>query len=169
MNIILIVLILIIIFYIYCYFIFSNNIIILQTNLNDFDFSLLLERQPLVIEDYIIDILSVIKSWFSSNIVQDANYNEKYDWNQNNHKFMFVYALEDTEILLYPPNKKIINDTPDNDEPIIGIQLKTSQSLIIPFKWSYNIKNTNSIKLYGIHDYITYLLFNFSNYSLLRF
>jgi hypothetical protein len=141
----------------------------LQTNLNDFDFSLLLERQPLVIEDYIVDILAVIKSWFSSNIVQDTVYNDKYDWNQNNHKFMFVYALEDTEILLYPPNKKIINDTPDNDEPIIGIQLKASQSLIIPFKWCYNIKNTNSIKLYGIHDYITYLLFNLSNYSLLRF
>jgi hypothetical protein len=141
----------------------------LQTNFNEFDFSLLLERQPLVIEDYTTDILTVIKSWFSSNIVQDAFYNDKFDWNQNNHKFMFLYVLEDTEILLYPPTKKIINDIPDNSEPILAIQLKEMQSLIIPFKWYYNIKNTNSIKLYGIHDYITYLLFNLSNYSLLRF
>ena len=169
MNILLISIIVAIIFYIYCYFIFSSNILILQTNLNDFDFNLLLERQPIVIEDYIIDVISVIKSWFSTNIIQDASYNNQIIWNQNKHKFMYIYALEDTEILLYSPIKKVINDTPDNSEPVLAIQLKNRQSLIIPFYWYYNIKNINTAKLYGIHDYITYLLFNFSNNSFLRF
>jgi len=69
---------------------FSNNIIILQTSLNDFDFNLLLERQPIVIEDYIIDIISVIKSWFASNIIEDLSYDCSILWNLNRHKFLFV-------------------------------------------------------------------------------
>ena len=150
------VIILCIIFYVYCYFVFPNNVSILQTSLQEFDFNLLLKRQPLVIEDCIKDVISVINSWFSPNIIQDIMFDTKRIWNINSHKYLFVYALDDTEILLYAPGHKVNDDNPDNSEPVIAIKLKASQSVIVPYRWYYNTKN--NVKLYGIHDYITYLI-----------
>lgn len=144
--------------YIYCYFIFPKNLSIVQTSLEDFDFHLLLKRQPLVIEDKVKDIIVVLTSWFSTNIIQDSEFDMKRIWNLNSHKYLYCYALSDSEILLYPPGNNVVNDTPDNREPIIGIQLREMQSIIIPFRWYYNIKNNESIKLYGIHDYVTYAI-----------
>jgi hypothetical protein len=129
---------------------------ILQTNLQEFDFNLLLKRQPLVIEDCVKDIVGVINSWFSPNIVQDIVFDNKRIWNINSHKYLCVYALDDAEVLLYAPGHKVIDDTPDNSEPVIAINLKASQSVIVPYRWYFNTKN--NVKLYGIHDYITYLI-----------
>ena len=148
------IIILCIIFYVYCYFIYPTNVSILQTTLKEFDFHLLLKRQPLVIEDCIKDVIHVIRSWFSPNIIQDIVYDSKRIWNVNSHKYLYVYALKDTEVLLYAPGHKVIDDNPDNNEPVIAITLRASQSVIIPYRWYYNVKN--DVKLYGIHDYITY-------------
>lgn len=152
---ILLILIGIILAYTYCYFIFPDNITILQCSLDEFDFPYLYRRQPLVIEDYIANVSNIIQIWFSSNIVQNVTLQPKQLWNLNCHKYLYVYAQHDTEILLYGPGKKVENDTPDNSEPVVSIQLKKAQSLIVPYRWYYNI-DLDNVQLYGIHDYITY-------------
>jgi hypothetical protein len=148
--------ILCILFYIYCYFIYPTNVSILQSNLQEFDFNLLLKRQPLVIEDSVKDVLSLLKSWFEPNIIQDTQFDDKRIWNVNSHKYLYIYALIDTEVLLYAPGHKVVNDMPDNNEPVIAIKLKATQSIIVPYRWYYNTKN--NVKLYGIHDYVTYVM-----------
>lgn len=148
----------IIVVYIYCYFIFPPDISILQTSIDNYDFNMLLKRQPLVLEDHNKKILNVINSLFSGNIIKDVKFDKKYIWNLNVYKYLYIYALNDTEILLYPPKIKVLNDTPNNNEPVVSIMLHKYQSVIIPFRWYYNIKNIEDTKLYGIHDYITYLL-----------
>jgi hypothetical protein len=154
-NIFLIILIITAI-YAYCYFIFPSHISIIQTSLQEFDFNLLLNRQPIVIEDQIKDVLTVISSWFSPNIIEDIQFDSKRTWNLNFHKYLYCYATDDTDILLYPPGNKVINDIPDNREPILAIKLKKNQSLIIPFRWYYNAPK--NVKLYAIHDYMTYII-----------
>lgn len=148
----------ILLIYIYCYFIQPPYISVIQTTLNDFDFNLLLNKQPLVVGDKIKDVLVLLNCWFSPNIIQDIEFDNKRHWNINFHKYLFCYATDDTEILLYSSKHKVIDDVADDREPIIAIQLKKSQCLIIPYRWYYNIKNNS--KMYGIHDYITYLLDN---------
>jgi len=144
--------------YIYCYFIYPSYISIIQTSLEDFDFNLLLKRQPIVIEDRIKDVINVINSWFSPNIIQDIQFDTKRIWNVNSHKYLYVYTLIDSELLLFAHGNKVIDDVPDSNESVIAIQLKANQSAIIPFRWYYSIKNIDDVKLYGIHDYITYAL-----------
>lgn len=148
----LIILVCMAIAYSYCYFIFPDDVSILQTNLSDFDFNMLQRRQPLVVQDYVADVDNLImQAWFSPNIVdKDLQKDESLVWNINNHKYCYVYALEDTELILCPPAS-----LSDDGEPMcLAIKMKKSQSVIIPFKWQYgNIKN---VKLYGIHDYVTY-------------
>lgn len=153
---ILLIILFVAVVYTYCYFIFPSHISILQTSLQDFDFNLLLNRQPVVIEDKIKDVRSVLSSWFSPNIIEDIQFDKKRTWNINFHKYLFCYATDDADILLYPPGNKVVNDVPDNREPIIAVKLKKGQSLVIPYRWYYNAPN--NIKLYGIHDYITYIL-----------
>lgn len=157
MKVILLILVIIII-YIYGYFIYPSDISILQSSLSNFNFNLLLKRQPLVIDDKVKNIIGVIDAWFSYNIIQDHIFNEKRIWNINEYKYLVIYCTNDDDILLYQAGNKVIDDTPDNREPVINIILKQNQFVVIPYRWYYNIKNINSFKLYGIHDYITYIL-----------
>ena len=150
--------VLVVLLYAYCYFVYPHHISIIQSTLSEFNFNMLLERQPLVIEDTVKDIFMVLNSWFSFNIIQDIEFNQNRLWNINFHKYLYCYSTEDTEILLYKAGNNVTNDTPDNSEPVIAIKLKQKQSLIIPYRWYYNIKNINDVKLYGIHDYVTYVI-----------
>ena len=152
----------IILFYIYCYFVFPDDVKILQSSLNDFEYNMLLRRQPLVIEDNVKDIISLIKTWFKGNIIQDAFFDNNIIWNINNYKYLLIYSLEDTEILLYQAGNNVVDDVPDEREPVISITLKKFQSTIVPYRWFYNLSNKNDVKLYGVHDYVTYLIYFFT-------
>jgi len=159
MNSYLIIFIIIILIYISFYFIYPKSITILQTTLNDFDFNLLLQKQPLVIGDKIKNIDDIIKLWFTPNIIESYNLvdiNNK--WNKNNFKYLFIYSINDTEILLYQAGQQFINNIPNEKEPILAIKLKKYQSLIIPFKWHFQVQKNTDIEIIGIHDYITKLV-----------
>lgn len=137
------------------YFIFKEEIVIHQTNMEGFDFNLLYAKQPLIIEDSIANIHHIIHLWFDSNIIDDV-YPENI-WNTNKHKYLLLYAGDDeSEITLYHPSHKIIDGMPENDDSLMTIKLKNRKVLIIPYRWHYNIKGM--VEVYGIHDYITYVL-----------
>jgi hypothetical protein len=157
-----IIILIILILYSLCYFIYPTSIIILQTTLNEFNFNQLLQKQPLVIGDKIADVNTLLESWFGPNIINIYN-PYQYIWNMNNYKYMFIYSQEDTEILLLQAGKKLINNNPDNKDTILAIKLYKNQSLIIPFKWHFYYDKQN-IKIYGIHDYITYMINIFTKY-----
>jgi hypothetical protein len=149
-------LIIIIIIYIYCYFIFPSNIQILQTNIDDFNFSLLYLRQPIVIPDYLEEKEKLINSWFNYNSISyNNNNNNNNNWNHNHNKYLFISAVEDTEVIIYKAS--VYSKDPEEDDRIIAIKLEKNQSLIIPFKWKYHIKR-DEVELWEINDLITSFL-----------
>jgi hypothetical protein len=148
--------IVLIIIYIYCYFIFPSTIQILQTTISDFNFSLLYTRQPIVISDYLHEKEKLIHSWFQYNFIYKINNNENDEWIHNNHKYLFINANNDTEIIIYKAS--IYNYIPNEDDTIIAIKLEKNQSLIIPYKWKYYIKTKDDIDIWAIDDLITYVL-----------
>jgi hypothetical protein len=97
------------------------------------------------------NVHNLIQAWFSPNIVNAKNVDESMLWTTNTYKYCYVYALEDTELILCPAKP--------SDEPMcLAIKMRKSQSVIIPFRWQYgNIKN-NNVLLFGIHDYVTWIL-----------
>ena len=156
MKLLIIILTIIIIIYAYCYYIFPNEISILQTDLSNFNFSLLSSRQPIVISDFIQNPLEVINSWFNYNIINsnmnDNNNNDNNnDWIHNNYKYLFINAYDDTEVIIYKAEITKIN--PKAEDNIIIIKLQKNQSLILPFKWKYY---SNNINKWGIDDLITF-------------
>lgn len=158
MNFYLIVFIIAIVVYIYCYFIFPKSILILQTTINDFNFSLLNSRQPIVISDYLYDKELLINSWFNYNIINVFNNidDENDNWKHNNNKFLFISANKDTEIIIHKASFSFT--IPDENDKIIAIKLEKDQSLILPYKWKYYIKNKNDVIIWSIDDYITSFL-----------
>ncbi len=154
----LLLIIVLIIGYAYCYFVFPKDLHILQTSVRDFDFNLLQARQPLVVQDAIPnDMDTLIKSWFSPNIVKKLEQPVEDKWKINTHKFLLVHVHQDTELLLYQAGHKIdTNGMPSTDEPIIAIKMKEFQSVIIPYRWHYHLNK--ECNLYGIHDYVTYVI-----------
>jgi hypothetical protein len=150
---ILILTIIILIIYSICYYIFPTDISIYQADIEKFDISLLSSRQPIVIVDYLQNPEDIIKCWFKYNIINFNNDINNNDWKHNNHKYLFINAIKDTEIIIYKAQITKINPTP-NDKIII-IKLKENQSLILPFKWKYYGNNVN---IWDIDDIITFSL-----------
>ncbi len=151
----LIFIIIIIIIYISCYFIFPTSIQILQTTITDFTFASLNTRQPIVISDYLQEKEELINTWFKYNIISKIIDNNN-GWIHNKFKYLFINANKDTEVIIYKAS--IYSKIPNENDRIIAIKLQKDQSLIIPFKWKYFIEDSNDISLWGIHDYITYVV-----------
>jgi len=157
---ILILSIIILIIYTICYYIFPTEVSIYQTDIEKFDINVLSSRQPIVISDYVQNPEDIINSWFKYNIINfdgndngydnDNNGNDN-DWKHNNHKYLFINAVKDTEIIIYKAQITKINPTPE--DKIIIIKLKQNQSLILPFKWKYY---GNNINIWNIDDIITF-------------
>jgi hypothetical protein len=148
--------------YTLCYYIFPTDISILQTTIDFFTFDLLTSRQPIVISDYLQNPEEIINSWFKYNIINhNEEYNEEYnednnndtDWKQNNNKFLFINATEDTEVIIYKAQRT--KENPPEDSKIIIIKLEKNQSLILPFKWKYY---GNKIDKWEIDDFITFFV-----------
>jgi hypothetical protein len=135
-----------------CYYVFPKEISILQTEIDTFNLTSLALRQPIVISDLLQDPNEIIESWFKFNF-KYQDYDISNDWMQNRHKYLFINALEDTEIIIYKAEIKKTNPNPD--DKIIAIKLKKYQSLILPFKWKFFGINFNK---WAIDDLITFSL-----------
>lgn len=150
--------IILIILYASLYFIHREDIVLHQTNVYNFDFSLLYNKQPIIIEDSVKELDTLILSWFSPNIISKYLIINEI-WKKNNYKYTIIYSIKDTEITLSHPYNNLDNyDTENPLFPLTTIKLKNNKLIIIPFKWKYNVADTNDVIVYGIHDYITYLL-----------
>ena len=160
MKFIVIIIVIIILIYISCYFIFPPEIQIMQTTINDFNFSILYTRQPIVIYDCVKEKEELINSWFKYNSISSLNFNDdnndNNDWIYNKYKYLFISAnevTEVTEIIIYKAS--IYSNPPTETDSIIAIKLQKDQSLILPYRWKFFTENKNNISVWGINDLIT--------------
>ena len=120
MKLIYIIIIFIIVFYTLCYYLFPNELSILQTNIDNFDFSLLSKRQPIVISDYIQEARKVIDCWFKYNFINKLNNENDNDWKHINYKYLFINATNNIEVIIY--KAQIQKQNPTSSDKIIIIK-----------------------------------------------
>lgn len=152
----------ILIIYIYSYYKFPHNISIIQTNLDRLNYNMLLEKQPVVIENNKTDLEQLKNTLFNLTISDLFYLEDTNEWINNRYKHFVLQAIveedKEAEILIYAPFKNIINGLPDMNENLINIQLRNGQCLILPFHWKYFIEKNNKFNCLGIHNLITYFL-----------
>ena len=169
--------ILIIIIYASLYYIFEDELIIYQVEAMHFDFNLLYNKQPIIIQNS-INIDDILADWFNYNIIE-YDLNIPNIWNKNNFKYLLIYVDQqegnNVEITLGNPCTKQENNIPispdilpEYNQKLTTIVLNSNKILVIPFKWYYNLNIiSGSPRFFGIHDYITYGL-SFGNNSSLK-
>lgn len=132
------------------------KIMILQSSVNDFKPSLLLEKQPIVVQDRIENIKPIWDNIFKLNIKTEFMITPEMEWIKNKYKFMMLHSKEDCEVLVCPPNCKTNGNVPDVSEQVIAIKLYKHMSLIVPYRWYLSINK--EVHACGSHDLITYFL-----------
>tara|TARA_B100000795_G_scaffold269298_1_gene258253 strand:+ start:2623 stop:3096 length:474 start_codon:yes stop_codon:yes gene_type:complete len=137
------------------YFIFTDEFSIYQTDIDHFNFDLLYSKQPIVINNLNLELKNVLYKWFSYNIIKN-NIILFDDWGRNKYKYLLISSKDSVEVTLCNPKTSTTNGIPNESNDISTIKLN-NKSLIIPFKWYYHI-SSNNVEIYGIHDYITYML-----------
>jgi hypothetical protein len=133
-----------------------SSVVILQSSLGDFDPNMLLEKQPIVIQDRVESMQPIWDGWFRYNRRNVFGITPDMEWIRNRHKFMLLHAQEDSEVMLCYPLCKAEKGVPDTSEEVITIKLYKGMSLIVPYRW-YIATNSPTYAC-GVHDVFTYLL-----------
>lgn len=157
MNVFAIIIVAIIIYiYISYYYRYPENIKILNAYENNFNTTLLLEKQPIVLLENQYPTLEIAKKnllpyLFSKNINHIP-----LIWNKNPSKYLFITTEKDIEIHLLPASKKLYNLQPSEDDVLITLQIRPSQLIILPFHWYYY--SPIDLNILTVDDYISWAL-----------
>ena len=164
MNIVLIIIIILSI-YVYSYYRYPSKVLILQSLPDQFKADMLLERQPIVIENNASSLKDFKNAFFKWSPTHNFNISGSEKWHYNRYKYIALELENDGEILLCPPKTKMIvditnaQDIPDPDDAnLLAVQAKKGEIVIIPFHWRYLIDVKLDVACLGIHDFITYFL-----------
>lgn len=134
-----------------------TTITILQTTLGDFQFDMLYEKQPIVIQDEIADLAQVLAAWFPNNTRTEGTLIPGAAWTQNRHKYLLIQAQ--TEGDLYLVNSSAVmgaDGMPDpQSQALVGIHLRPGQVVIVPFKMRFAPADGFAATTIGVHDLIT--------------
>ena len=165
--ILLFIIVIIIATYIYSYYKYPSHVSILQTRPTDFNTDMLLEKQPIVIENNKTNLDELKPLFFYMNPTDNFSLSASDIWHLNKYKYVAIQFEKPGEILLCPPASKMITSSPNtpdilvpdpSDTNLLAIQAKAGEIVFIPFHWRYFITSKLIIKCLGIHDYITYFL-----------
>ena len=160
--------------YIYSYYWYPPTVSILQTRPYEFKPDMLLERQPIVIENNASTLEDLHSAFFKLNPIEEFKLGGSDTWHPNPYKYVAVQMQTPGEILLCPASTRMIPDTtptthstdgadnvmiPDpTDSNLLAIQAQAGEIIMIPFHWHYLITGKVKVKCLGIHDYVTYFL-----------
>lgn len=136
------------------------SLTLLQSGLEKFQFSLLFEKQPIIIHDRIRDIQELLKAWFNTNKqehhLMKLSPSENPIWNTNSYKYTLIHPTEDIEVALCSAKVKLKDNIPPEKETLVIIKLKANMILILPFHIHYALLGSGlDVPVVGIHDYIT--------------
>lgn len=153
----LLILLIAIIIYVYIsyYYRYPTNVKILSAYDNNFNTSLMMDKQPIVILDT-NKSLQQFKKEIVPYLPHVTRTHDPLIWNTNTCKYILIKSEIDTEIHLLPASKKLVDNSPSSDETLITLEIKPSQIIILPFKWHYY--SEKKLDLLGVHDFITWFL-----------
>jgi hypothetical protein len=142
--------------YISYYYRYPQKVKVLNAYTNQFNNSLLFEKQPIVLLDNIYSTLKIAKSYINPYSFHKEIVHIPLVWNTNRSKYLFIRCDKETELHLLPSSKKLYNGQPMADETLITIQIKPSQLIIIPFHWHFY--SSINLDILGMNDFISWIL-----------
>jgi hypothetical protein len=138
---------------------------ILQTTLRNFNFDMLREKQPIVIQDHVATLTSLSDMWFKYNTIASfdlsASLVENPHWIRNAYKFLVIQPKNDCELLIASArDRPDANNIMSEDAAIVAIQMTAGRVFIVPLHMHYAIvcNGSGSCQCIGVHDILTRIL-----------
>lgn len=148
------IILLVTVMYVYSYYLFPKTVTVLQTSAGKFTTNMLLDKQPVVVEES-FDFFDVQMSyWYLHKDVCDSIRIDT--WQKNKFKYLGLHAVFPCELLAVPGNP----DDPANATSIIAFKMQPGQTVFLPFHWSYSVQADSPypLKAVGVHDLVTFFL-----------
>lgn len=148
--------------YVTYYYRYPEEVAILQNTVGDMDLNALLQKQPIVVEDQVLELEALANAWFKFHYKTSVTplRQDTEAWARNRYKYLMIQPATKAEIMMYPPAKPILLDgAPDPNETLLVIPLEANQPVILPLHWRYRFLELNTdYTLVGAHDWMTWLL-----------
>jgi hypothetical protein len=145
--------------YVYSYYLHPSVPEIIQIPAAKFSDTILLDKQPVVVEDGGTDFIARLLKGFM--ITAPVNQPDSPpEWRKNKYKYLAIQVGDSKEdILVCPATAKRDNTgAPVTESAIIAFRMSLGQTLIVPFHWLYYIDSPSTTNMSGIHDLVTYFL-----------
>jgi len=144
-HLIVLVIALFIAFYSYCYTRVPHVVQIIQVSLSQLKPSHLLEKQPIVISEPIVDPMSLIDSVFKfiSFSPKTAAHKTGHKLTQTDSRYTLISCKQEGLVDVFHPKFTNVMNTPRAE--FITFKLAPSQVLILPKKWWYQVKGDCTI------------------------
>lgn len=150
-KLIVILIVLILCLYIRYYIKVNDDIVIVQPKLEQVNISILLEKNPIILRESIVDPIDLLKTIFKYMYIYhrvdklDVDSPKKID-----SRYAIIYCIHKATIKIYHPKNK---------ENYVEMHLSKGQCLILPMFWWYSvdrnaIDDVKTIKLYDISSFI---------------
>lgn len=154
----LVILLIIIYVYVSYYYRYPAIVKVLNTFEDEFNTSLMLEKQPIVVLDVHASTLAEFKETTVPYLFSKAKVHLQYDWAKNRSKYLFIRATAPTDIHILPASKTLTaSNDPHPDETLITLQIKSTHVVILPLHWHYYSPKT-PLELLAVDDYISWIL-----------
>ena len=130
---------------------FPKDLTISQATLDKVDDTLLLERNPIVIPDSIVNCDEMIETVFSYMYIAKRQVDVGVGEVKNRFQYLVFWAKEgDVDVIIQHPNP----------EGGVLIKLHVGNILILPWAWKYQIQKRGKweLKLFGLHSLMTLTL-----------
>lgn len=153
-----VVIIVAVIIYVYVsyYYRYPENIKVLNAYESNFNTTLLLEKQPIILLENPHPTLQIAKQHLVPYLISKNIHHIPLIWNKNPSKYLFITTEKPIELHLLPASKKLYNLQPSPDDVLITLQINPSQLIILPFHWYYY--SANDLHTLGVDDYISWML-----------
>lgn len=144
--------------YISYYYRYPADVKVLNAFADEFNTDIMTDKQPIVLLENRATSLDEFKNHTTPYLLSKTVLYNRYDWNKNPCKYLFIRASEPTSIHLLPASKYLtVDNNPHPDEILITLRLKPDHILILPFHWYYYCDKTD-LELLGANDYISWML-----------
>lgn len=163
-SILFIVLCIIVVVYISYYYRYPTAITILQTTLQNFYFDMLREKQPIVIQDRVVNTDDMMRAWFKYNSTHTFDLQtsdaSNPSWIRNNYKYTLIHCRKPCEVLIASAKDVPKNNVLPDNATIVALRLSADQCVIIPYHMHYAVTHSEKTIVHcaGVHDWITRII-----------
>ena len=152
-KLLLVIIVLVIYVYLRYYLTPNSQTKIVQVSLTELTPSLLLQKNPIVIEERLVNPLNLVQTAFKYLYMFkkiQAQPKHQPDFTKNTSRYLLIMSNR------HNSSVEIRNPTNPINKNIVDVRLHANMCLILPFKWWYRFHDHESIQMVHLDDILSY-------------